>query len=232
MILEVIALTVQDVEDAVRLGADRIELVTGIPEGGLTPSLGLVEAAVHASTKPVHVMLRPHSRTFCYDPSDVEVIMSDLRHIRGTGAAGIVFGALTEGRQADLALLQAVIAELGTLDLTFHRAFDECEDRLQALQALSQYSAVRRILTSGGPAPAPQAIPEISALVSASRGSHLRIMGGHGLSPDNIAAFVSGTGVAEVHFGSAVREGGSYANRIDPARMRQVRDALDSLQER
>ncbi|MFD0673548.1 copper homeostasis protein CutC [Cohnella sp. GCM10027633] len=38
MILEVIATTVADAKDASRYGADRIELVTGIAEGGLTPS--------------------------------------------------------------------------------------------------------------------------------------------------------------------------------------------------
>jgi len=45
-LLEVIAVSASDVREAVRYGADRIELVTGIAEGGLTPSLGLIEAAV------------------------------------------------------------------------------------------------------------------------------------------------------------------------------------------
>jgi copper homeostasis protein CutC len=44
--LEVIAISISDVKAAERYGANRIELVTGIAEGGLTPSIGLIEAAI------------------------------------------------------------------------------------------------------------------------------------------------------------------------------------------
>ena len=42
VLLEVIATTVGDAK-AARAGADRLELVTAITEGGLTPSVGLVK---------------------------------------------------------------------------------------------------------------------------------------------------------------------------------------------
>ncbi|MDR5671178.1 copper homeostasis protein CutC, partial [Burkholderia cenocepacia] len=37
ILLEVIATTLSDAQTAARAGADRIELVTGLAEGGLTP---------------------------------------------------------------------------------------------------------------------------------------------------------------------------------------------------
>ncbi|WP_407056536.1 copper homeostasis protein CutC, partial [Burkholderia vietnamiensis] len=46
VLLEVIATTVGDARAAARAGADRLELVTAISEGGLTPSVGLIEAVV------------------------------------------------------------------------------------------------------------------------------------------------------------------------------------------
>lgn len=228
MLLEVIAISVKDVKEAVICGADRIELVTGIAEGGLTPSPGLIEAAVQATDKPVNVMLRPHSQSFRYSPEDVAVIRRDLAFIRDAGAAGVVFGALAENGKPDLELLKLVTEEAGPLDITFHRAFDECADQLSALAQLSKIPSVRRVLTSGGPLPAPQAIPQIRALVEHGGKNGIGILGGHGLTPAALAGFVTGTGVREVHFGSAVRFGGSFMHGIDPDRMAQVRDILDA----
>lgn len=64
VLLEVIGTTREEVVTAARNGADRIELITAITEGGLTPSLGLVQEAVEAVDIPVNVMIRPHSRSF------------------------------------------------------------------------------------------------------------------------------------------------------------------------
>lgn len=228
MLLEVIAISERDVKDAVRCGADRIELVTGIAEGGLTPSLGLIEAAVEATDKPVNVMLRPHSQSFCYDDGDRTTLLRDLRHIRRTAAAGVVFGALTAEGKVDTALLRAVLEEAEHLDVTFHRAFDECADRLEALYTLADYPQVSRVLTSGGPNPAPMAVPEIRRLTEAAAGRNIAILGGHGLTPDNVGAFIRAAGVKEVHFGSAVRAGGSFARPIDPERMAKARAAVDA----
>ena len=45
-LLEVIATTVADARLAAQAGANRLELVTAMGEGGLTPSLGLIEAEI------------------------------------------------------------------------------------------------------------------------------------------------------------------------------------------
>ena len=70
VLLEVIATTVADARLAAQAGANRLELVTAMGEGGLTPSLGLIEAVVAAVTIPVNVIVRPHSRSFVYDADD------------------------------------------------------------------------------------------------------------------------------------------------------------------
>ncbi|QMV41888.1 copper homeostasis protein CutC [Cohnella cholangitidis] len=228
MILEVIAINAADVKAAARLGADRIELVTGIAEGGLTPSVGLIEAAVAAANIPVNVMVRPHSQSFCYSDEDLGVMLRDIEAIRRAGAAGIVLGALTSAGGIHFPALEKLLAAAEGLDVTFHRAFDEVRDQLGALQALTAYSPISRILTSGGRAPAPRAIARLRELNESARHTNLRILAGHGLTPDTLDEVLRETGVPEVHFGSAIREDNTFASPISAVKMQVVRKIIDS----
>ncbi len=66
MYIEFIATTIEDALIIEESGADRIELVSSLAEGGLTPSHALIEAVVNSVKIPVNVMVRPHSQSFCY----------------------------------------------------------------------------------------------------------------------------------------------------------------------
>jgi copper homeostasis protein len=228
MILEVIAISISDVEAAERYGADRIELVTGIAEGGLTPSIGLIEAVVAVAGIPVNVMVRPHSQSFCYVEDELAVMLRDVERIRDIGAAGIVVGALTPDGDVDVPVLERLLAAADGLDVTFHRAFDETKDQLAALKMIAGYPQISRILTSGGLSPAPQAMPRLRELNEATRGSKVRILAGHGLKPESLDIFLRETGVPEVHFGSAVRADGTFGSPISGEKMKRVREILDS----
>lgn len=227
MILEVIATTLTDVRLAAQGGADRIELVTGILEGGLTPSYGLIEEAVQASPIPVMVMVRPHSQSFCYDQDDVKTMCTDIRHIRQMRAAGIVTGALTADRRVDTEVLKRLIEETrGELQITFHRAFDEAADLDEALDTLLAFPQVTRILTSGGMKSVLDAVERMSAMVDKTRGTHLSILAGSGLTAEKLASFVKVTGVQEVHFGSGVRMLGQALRPLDPEQIAKVQRLL------
>ncbi|MBX4373255.1 copper homeostasis protein CutC, partial [Mycobacterium tuberculosis] len=80
---------------AQKSGAGRIELVTGLAEGGLTPSYGVIERMCKELKIPVNVMIRPHSRGFCYSEEDIEIMIEDISICKKLGAAGVVFGVLT-----------------------------------------------------------------------------------------------------------------------------------------
>lgn len=219
MLLEVIATCVEDAIVAEANGADRLELITAITEGGLTPGIGLVQQVVKAVAIPVHVMVRPHSRSFVYGEADLLTMEAEVRAIAEAGAAGIVFGALTADRKIDEAALERILALTGGLNVTFHRAFDELADLPSGLRTLMQYPQVNRVLTSGGPRPAPQAVSEIRELVELARGSSLRILAGHGLTLETVSQVIANTGVTEVHFGSAVRIGGDGLAPLDPSKL-------------
>jgi copper homeostasis protein len=229
MILEVIATCVQDAVTAEDNGADRIELVTSITEGGLTPGIGMIEQVVRTVNIPVHVMVRPHSRSFIYDRYDVETMATEIKAISSIGAAGIVLGVLTKDRRIDERSLETLLSFAGVMNVTFHRAFDELEDQIAGLRVLKHYPQITRVLTSGGIKPAVEAVPEIRRLVKETDGSALTILAGHGLTVEGIKAFIEQTRVTEVHFGSAVRSNRSGLEPIDCSRLRTLAGILHEI---
>lgn len=228
MLLEVIATTVSDAVTAERYGADRIELITGILEGGLTPSLGLIEAVREVVSIPVRVMVRPHARSFVYDASDAATMQRDIRHIAGVGGLSVVMGMLRSDRTVDEELLVRLLNAADGMEVTYHRAFDEVRDQLEALEILKQYPQITDILTSGGSAAAtsPDGMARIAVLERLSAGSSLSILAGSGLNAAGLKEFMSRTAVRRVHFGSAVREDGDPLKPVDPLRVEAIRMIL------
>jgi len=216
MILEVIATTVDDAKRAEAGGADRLELITGIVEGGLTPSYALIKHVVNQVKIPIHVMVRPHSQSFVYTIDDLKVMQQDIQTIRELGAAGVVLGTLMPDNHIDFRALEALLTETGHMHVTFHRAFDEVENQLEALEQLLQYKEITHILTSGGKSSALQAVDQIKTLVERTSSTHLTILAGAGLTIDTVPTFVKETGVREVHFGTGVRQNGQALEPVDP----------------
>jgi copper homeostasis protein len=232
ILLEVIATTVADAKSAEDAGADRLELITAFGEGGLTPSIGMVEAVVDAVRIPVNVIVRPHSRSFVFDANDYAVMLRDVRAIAAARANGIVTGMLTPTGEIDRDGLARAVDAADGLSITFHRALDEARDLQQALDVLLGFDAVKNVLTSGGAPSVLQAEPMIRALVAQARGSHCTILAGAGLTVEALASFVAATAVRAVHFGSGVRVGGNGLAPVDAGRVARARALLDAAAER
>ncbi|QOS97701.1 copper homeostasis protein CutC [Brevibacterium sp. JNUCC-42] len=215
MILEVIATTLDDAKRAEAGGADRLELITSIVEGGLTPSYGLIKNVVNQVKIPVHVMVRPHSQSFVYTSDDIKVMQQDIQIIRELGATGVVLGTLTRDNQIDYRALETLLEETGDMHVTFHRAFDEVENQLEALEQLLGYKQIDHILTSGGQSSALHAVDQIKTLVERTTSTHLTILAGAGLTIDTVPTFAKETGVREVHFGTGVRQNGQALKPVD-----------------
>lgn len=227
ILLEVIALTAEDARAADRGGANRIELVTAMGEGGLTPSIGLIESVAEAVRIPVNVIVRPHSRSFVYDADDYAVMLRDVRAIAGTGANGIVAGMLTPNGDIDTDGLSRVIEAADGLQVTFHRAFDEARDLHAAFDTLLKFDAVTNVLTSGGKPSVLDAADTVRTLVGRAAGTRCAVLAGAGFTADAVAPFVASTGVRAVHFGSGVRTDGKSLAPVDEERVRRVRRLLN-----
>ncbi|WP_414696559.1 copper homeostasis protein CutC [Pengzhenrongella sp.] len=197
-----VEIAVQDVAGvriAQAAGADRIELCVALAAtGGLTPPIGLIEAAV-ATGLPVHPLIRTRPGGFGYDADELDVLVRDVRAAVRAGAAGVVVGALTSEGGVDAGALRALVEAAGEAHVTFHRAFDVVPDPLTVLDRLAELG-VRRVLTSGG---ATRAIDgrDVLATVAAharSTGGRVRIMAGGGVRVTDIGDLFA-AGVDAVH---------------------------------
>lgn len=204
--LEIIASTVEEAVAAEQAGADRIELVSALSEGGLTPSYGLIRQVVSTVEIPVHVLVRPHSKSFVYSKSDEETIITDIDLIRELGAAGIVVGSLTADGRVDEGFLGRIIKHKGELSLTFHRAIDSSRDIFEAAEVLADFPEVDRILTSGGQATALEGKETVARLIEDH--PDLIILPGSGITLENAVTLLEATKASELHVGSAVLQDG------------------------
>ncbi len=216
MIFECIVENEKDAIKAEQLGFTRLELVSAMSEGGLTPSYGTVKRVIEGVKLPVQVMLRPHGYSFEYDEFDWMSMKEDLQAFSDLGVKGIVFGCLKNG-EIDQALLEKVIKEVPYFDITFHRAFDELKTHADGLEVLCQYSQhVKRILTSGGKVSAYEGRGKLKQMIALSDvWSGPEILVGGGLGTENIKELHTFLNAKEYHFGTGVRKDKSFANGFD-----------------
>lgn len=226
--LEVIATTPEDAMIAEQAGADRIELIAAQQEGGLTPSLGLIEYITETVHIPINVMVRPHSRHFRYDHAELTSMVRDIRHISRTGAAAIVTGVLTEDGQIDTIALERLLDAADGKPFTFHRAFDELDDLERGLDVLSRYPQITHILTSGGQPSVLQAVEQMITLNHLASQTHIQLIAGAGLTLQSLGDFVKDTSIQEVHLGSALRMHSDINLALDPARIAQAQRLLQA----
>jgi copper homeostasis protein len=151
MVFELCAETLEACLAAQEGGADRIELCAALGMDGLTPSHAFIEQAVSYCRIPIHVMVRPHAESFCYDASAFSSMCDEIQYIRSVGAAGVVLGVLLGDGSVDIERTRALVQLAHPLEVTFHRAFDATPDLEQALEDVVA-SCCHRVLTSGGAA--------------------------------------------------------------------------------
>lgn len=196
-ILEICAGSVQSAQAAQAGGAHRIELCQNLEQGGITPSYGLIAEVLKQLTIPVFVLIRPRPGDFCYDADELAIMAADVAQCRALGCAGVVLGALDEAGRVDRAACRALIEAAGPLAVTFHRAFDVCQDQALALEEIIDLGC-QRVLTSGGQANAPAGQAQLAALVRQAAG-RIQIMPGAGITPATLPPLLAATGAQEFH---------------------------------
>src|ERR1051326_1064405 len=182
---------------AERGGADRIELCSDLPSGGVTPSAQLMQIARRELRIPIHVLIRPRPGDFYYSEDEFEIMREDVVAARRLGLDGIVLGLLQRNNRVDVERTRALIELAHPLPVTYHRAFDVCEDFEAALEDVIQTGA-SRILTSGGEARATDALPTLARLVHAAR-DRIVLMPCGGINAENIVEVIRKTLAREVH---------------------------------
>ena len=197
ILLEVCVETLASAVAAERGGAQRVELCSNLAVEGVTPSLELIEQARRRISIPLHVLIRPRAGDFRYTPPELELMKSEIAHLRQMGVNGVVFGILDAAKQVDVSRTRDLVERARPLAATFHRAFDESGNLPAALEAVVQTGA-DRILTSGGARNAEAGSPMLSELVKKAAG-RVVILACGAIRETNVRKIVEATGVREVH---------------------------------
>uniref|UniRef100_A0A3B3YT33 Copper homeostasis protein cutC homolog n=1 Tax=Poecilia mexicana TaxID=48701 RepID=A0A3B3YT33_9TELE len=185
ILLEVCVDSVESAVNAERGGAGRLELCSSLMEGGLTPSLGLLQVVKQYIKIPVYVMIRPRGGDFLYSDQEVEVMKKDIELMKTQGADGVVVGALTETGGVDAGLCMELIA------------FDMAYDPAVALETLISLG-FERVLTSGCDSSALEGLPVIKRLIDQAKG-RIIVMPGGGITERNLQRILEGSGAEEFH---------------------------------
>ncbi|TWR31616.1 copper homeostasis protein CutC [Mucilaginibacter pallidiroseus] len=214
VILEVCANSLTSALAAQDGGAARVEFCENLAEGGTTPSYGqLVLARKHLHIQ-LNVLIRPRRGDFLYTDLEYEIMQADIRNCIEIGCDGIVIGILNADGSIDVPRCTELVrmAKQWGLSVTFHRAFDMCNDLFKALEEVISMGC-DRILTSGGRSTAMEGASVLAHLIEKAAG-RIIILPGSGVSETNVTDLIRFTGATEVHSSArtTVQSGMQYHN--------------------
>ena len=186
-------------------GAGRIELCENLPIGGVTPSEENIKETLKSVRIPVNVLVRPRGGDFVYSEEEIQKTIDGIMMCRRLGVNGVVIGALRKDGSVDHETMRRLIDAAEGLEITFHRAFDECSDPFQALEDIIGLGC-DRLLTAGHAANVNDGAGTLEELQKKAAG-RIVIMAGSGVRPGNIASLEASTGISEFHSSSRGPEG-------------------------
>ena len=174
ILLEVIVSTLADAREAVRGGADRLEVVRNIELGELTPPLDLVRAITGGTSVPLRVMVRENAG-FDTNRGELNAMRRAASAFADIGVDGLVIGFARDGQPLVGQVGEIIDAAPGTR-VTYNRAFDTLTDQVYAIEQLSAIRQIDRILTDGGDGSPAERCERLRRL-SAAEGKRLSAFG-------------------------------------------------------
>ena len=196
-LLEVCCGSVEDVLQAERGGADRVELNSCLFHGGLTPSIGELIVAKKLSKLPVMAMVRPRQGGFMYTDAEYKTALADAEALLANGADGLVFGFLNADGTLDAARTRELAQLAGEKAKVFHRAIDVVGDWKRTLAQLIELG-IDRVLTSGQAPDAFYGAEVIRQMIEFAQGA-IEILPGGGVTLRNLNKVIEATGCKAVH---------------------------------
>ncbi len=224
--IEIIGTTLEDIKRIEEGGADRIEVVSGLSEGGLTPSYAFIKSAVQSAKIPVNVMIRPHAKSFIYSEEEIQLMIEDILIAKELNANGVVFGTLNMNSEICKYSLEKLLKVCDGIDVTFHRAIDELSDPVKGIDILAEYGQIKNVLTSGGKSNICSNIKVIKTMVEKSK--HINVIAGGGLNFENIKEIMKNTQAPQYHFGTAVRYDKSTFGEINIDKLRLLAKIINN----
>jgi len=238
-IIEIATSDFSTTKSAVEGGADRIELCSNLAEGGTTTSFGTIKQCREAFDVDLYPIIRPRGGDFLYTNEEFDIMLKDINLFKQIGCDGIVIGLLNVDGSIDIERTSRLIEAAYPLGVTFHRAFDRCNNPFEALEQLIEIGC-ERILTSGQKPSVVDGVDLVAELNKKADGRTI-IMPGSGVRKENIKMLAEKTGCVEFHSSLRGKEGSkmefihpafadsdeSYTNNaISPDEVRALRNHL------
>ena len=197
ILLEICCGSADDVIEAEKGGADRVELNSNLFQGGLTPTVGTLRVVKRHTHIPVMTMVRPRAGGFCYTEAEFETAREDAKLLLQNGADGLVFGFLHEDGTVDEERTRELVRIAEGRPCVFHRALDVVPDWKRALDQLIALG-VTRVLTSGQRSDVFFALDTIREMIGYADGA-IEILPGAGITLENVDRVAAVTGCSQVH---------------------------------
>ncbi|XP_045517946.1 copper homeostasis protein CutC isoform X2 [Pieris brassicae] len=223
--LEVCVDSLESAINAIDGGADELEICSSLMEGGLTPSPGLVNKVIEVfkfngicsdaedghqtanqHVPKLNIMIRCRGGSdFCYNGMEIQTMLADIRYFKELQINRFVFGALTDNQELDIQNCSLIVLEASPIPVTFHRAFDLCNNPFEAMEKIIQLG-FDRVLTSGQRITAidNDAVKLIKEL-NEKFGTEIEIMPGSGVNLENVRKFIE-IGCKIVHSSCKVKK--------------------------
>ena len=213
--LEIAVFNIESAMMAQTAGANRLELCENPNEGGTTPSYGTLSVVAKNISIPVFPIIRPRGGDFLYSDAEFDVMKNDITVCKELGFAGVVIGLLLPDGSIDIKRTKILVALAAPMAVTFHRAFDRCNNPIKGLHDIIE-TGCKRILTSGQVPSAPNALELLQTLVKEA-GDQIIIMPGSGVRGNNISNIKQVTKAKEFH---------SSARKVVPTNMQFVKESM------
>jgi len=223
-ILEVIACSLADAIEAEQGGAGRLEIVSELRCGGLTPPFDLVGEIRQRVDIPLRVMLRENDGFGVSDESEIDRLCAAAERFAALEVDGFVLGFLKDG-EVDVALTQRVLAQAPDTRATFHHAFEAARDKSSALSAIKRLPQVDRVLSHGGTDGFHSRVQRLGQYQRMSA-PELIIVAGGGINDNAISQISRETSIREFHVGRAARSQFQVDGRVQASLVRALVNRL------
>ena len=223
-LLEVIVTSLDEAIEAELGGADRLELVRSLDQGGLTPSLDIAQQILEAVSIPVRVMLRENASMSLGGAAEMQTLLSRAKAFTQLPVNGLVLGFVRSGA-LDSECMREIFASVPNCRATFHRAFEHLNDPLGAIQELKRFPQIDRILTRGGQGSWKERKARLLEWQRAAA-PQIKILVGIGLGTSTLAGIKQVPSLSEVHAGRAARVPPVTSGSVDQTRVASLKSAL------
>jgi len=221
--LEIIVSSLKDAIAAYEGGASRFEVAIRLDQGGLTPSLSLVESILRRVPIPAGIMLRETSGFTLNGSEELEKLKGEATALAKLPIDGLITGHVRGGR-LDLSTLRQLTEAAPAMRFTVHNAIEMTSDPLAALRALRNLPSVDGALVTGGSGSLAERMARLPGYEQALGPNRRLVLGG--LYLKNLAEAHWSTDIQTFHLGIAVRTPENPLGKVDTQKVKEARRLL------